>query len=149
MGMYFDIQHHEVKIIFAISAFENDNIVEVSPMQKDGDGKCHQKNDVGKPKDCSDKSFCIVVKHEHMNDTHYMRYCKEDTKLKLGYQCIQAKGRKIGYACNEDLCNGNNTTILNELDSKLNQKDMCTSKAKQIEASILLLVLLISFLTKL
>ena len=39
-----------------------------------------------------------------------MRYCKEDTKLKLGYQCIQAKGRKIGYACNEDLCNGNNTS---------------------------------------
>ena len=39
--------------------------------------------------------------------------------------------------------------ILNELDSKLNQKDMCTSNAKEIQASILLLVLLISFLTKL
>ena len=32
--MYFDIQHHEIKIIFAIPAFENDNIVEMSPMPK-------------------------------------------------------------------------------------------------------------------
>ena len=48
--------------------------------QKDGDGKCHQKDDVGKPKDCSDKSFCVVAKHEHMNDTHCKFISKNETE---------------------------------------------------------------------
>ena len=37
-----------------------------------------------------------------------MRYCKEDTNLKPGYQCLKGSGRKFGYVCNEDLCNGGN-----------------------------------------
>ena len=39
-----------------------------------------------------------------------MMYCKEDTNLKPGYQCLKGSGRKFGYVCNEDLCNAVNTS---------------------------------------
>ena len=38
--------------------------------QKDGDGKCHDQKDLGKEKECSEKSLCFRVKHEHHKDTH-------------------------------------------------------------------------------